>query len=144
LRRARITARNGRVQLSSQQLLRVVEILLEASPRIVFIPNLDRSTYVTVLFWVTNDDEGYCTRMRHIRSIQQEVLEDGIKLYFQVEAVYALPLLVNYMFDKCIRYDVFNCTPTCLSELDGKQLDFILEILNGRSQVSSADAAAVK
>ena len=144
LRKARITARNGRVRLSSQQLLRVVEILLEDSPRIVFIPNLDRSTYVTVLFWVTNDDEGYCTRMRHIRSIQQEVLEDGIKLYFQVEAVYALPLFVNYMFDKCIRYDVFNSAPTCLSELDGKQLDFILEILNGRSQVSSADSAAVK
>jgi len=68
-----------------------------------------------VLFWVTNDDEGYCTRMRHIQSIQQEVLEDGIKLYFQVEAVYALPLFVNYMFDKCIRYDVFNGSPTGLS-----------------------------
>ena len=87
---------------------------------------------------------GYCTRMSHIRSIQQEVLEDGIKLYFQVEAVYAQLLFVNYMFDKCIRYDVFNCSPTGLSELDGKQLDFILEILNGRSQVSSADSAAVK
>jgi len=71
-------------------------------------------------------------------------LEDGIKLYFQVEAVYALPLFVNYMFNKCIRYDVFNSAPTCLSELAGKQLDFILEILNGRSQVSSADSAAVK
>jgi len=82
--------------------------------------------------------------MRHIRSIQQQVLEDGIRLKFQVEAVYALPLFVNYMFDKCIHYDVFNCTPTCLSELDGKQLDFILEILNGRLQVSSADSAAVK
>jgi len=69
--------------------------------------------------------------MRHIRSIQQEVLEDGIKLYFQVEAVYALPLFVSYMFDKCIRYDVFNSAPTCLSELDRKQLDFFLEILNG-------------
>jgi len=67
-----------------------------------------------------------------------------IKLYFQVEAVYALPLFVNYMFDKCIRYDVFNCSPTGLSELYGKQLDFILEILNGPSQVSSADSAAVK
>ena len=142
--KARITARNGRVRLSSQQLLRVVEILLEDSPRIVFIPNLDRSTYVTVLFWFTNDDEGYCTRMRHIRSIQQEVLEDGIKLFFQVEAVYALPLFVNYMFDKSIRYDVFNSAPTCLSDLDGKQLDFVLEIVNGRSQVSSADSAAVK
>jgi len=120
LRKARITARNRRVRLSSQQLLRVVEILLEDSPRIVFIPNLDRSTYVTVLFWVTIDDKGYCTRMRHIRSIQQEVLEDGIKLYFQVEAVYALPLFVNYMLNKCIRYDVFNCAPTCLSEQDGK------------------------
>jgi len=115
LRKARITARNGRVRLSSQQLLRVVEILLEDSPRVVLITNLDQSTYVTVLFWVTNDDEGYCTRMRHIRSIQQEVLEDGIKLYFQVEAVYALPLFVNYMFDKCIRYDVFNGSPTGLS-----------------------------
>jgi len=144
LRKARITARNGRVRLLSQQLLRVVEILLEDSPRVVFIPNLDRSTNVTVLFWITNDDEGYCTRMRHIRSIQQEVLEDGIKLYFQVEAVYVLPLFVNYMFDKCIRYDVFKCSPTGLSELDGKQLDFIVEILNGRSQVSSADSAAVK
>jgi len=54
--------------------------------------------------------------MRHIRSIQQEVLEGGIKLYFQVEAVYALPLFVNCMFDKCIRYDVFNSTvlqPAC-------------------------------
>ena len=133
LRKAGITARNGRVRLLSQQLLRVVKILLEDSPRIVFIPNLDRSTYVTVLFWVTNDDEGYCTRMRHIRSIQQEVSEDGIKLYFQVEAVYALPLFVNYMFDKCICYDVFNSAPTCLSELDGKQLDFVLEILNIRN-----------
>ena len=132
LRKAGITARNGRVRLLSQQLLRVVKILLEDSPRIVFIPNLDRSTYVTVLFWVTNDDEGYCTRMRHIRSIQ-EVSEDGIKLYFQVEADYALPLFVNYMFDKCICYDVFNSAPTCLSELDGKQLDFVLEILNIRN-----------
>jgi len=69
LRKARFTVQNERVRLLSQQLLRVVEILLEDSPRIMFIPNLDRSTYVTVLFWVTNDDEGYCTRMRHIRSI---------------------------------------------------------------------------
>jgi len=48
------------------------------------------------------------------------------------------------MFDKWIRYDVFNCTPTCVSEIDGKQLGFILEISNGRSEVSSADSAAVK
>jgi len=38
------------------------------------------------------------------------------------------------MFDKCIGYDVFNSAPTGLSELDVKQFDFILEILNGRSQ----------
>jgi len=42
---------------------------------------------------------------------------------------------------RCVQ---FYSTPTCLSEVDGKQLEFILEILNGQSQVSSAAVAAVK
>ena len=77
--------RRGGQRLNPEQLTRVAKILMQDQPHIVFVPKQAQSTYITVLFWATCDDQQLCSWMRHAWAVQQEVLNQGVKLMFQVE-----------------------------------------------------------
>jgi len=100
LQKAQITCRRGGQRLNPEQLTRVAKILMQDQPHIVFVPKQAQSTHITVLFWATCDDQQLCSGMRHARAVQQEVLNQGVKLTFQVECVFVLKNYLVYVVDK--------------------------------------------
>jgi len=94
--------------LNPEQLTRIAKILMQDQPHIVFAPKKAQSTYITVLFWATCDDQQLCSRMCHAWAMQQEVLNSGLKLTFQVECVFALKNYLVYVVDKSSDYKLFN------------------------------------
>jgi len=99
LRKVGIACRRGGQRLNPEQLPRVVKILMQDQPHIVFVPKQAQSTYIIILFWATCDDQQLCSRMRHAWAVQQDVLNQGVKLTFQVECVFALKNYLGYVFD---------------------------------------------
>jgi len=61
LRKAPIACRRGGQRLNLEQLTRVAKILMQDQPHIVFVPKQAQSTYITVLFWTTCDDQQLCS-----------------------------------------------------------------------------------
>ena len=61
LRKAPIACRRCGQRLNLEQLTRVAKILMQDQPHIVFVPKQAQSTYITVLFWTTCDDQQLCS-----------------------------------------------------------------------------------
>jgi len=135
LRKARIACRSGGQRSNPEHLTRVAKNLMQDQPHIVFIPKQAQSTYITVLFWVTCDDQQLCSRMRHACAVQQEVLNQGVKLKFQVECVFALKNYLVYVVDKSSDYKLLNAKQPLPNEDDQAQFESVLETLHSLKTV---------
>ena len=135
LLKARITCMRGGQRLNPEQLTRVAEILMQDQPHIVFAPKEAQSTHIAWLFWATCDDELLCTRLRHAWAVQQEVLNQGVKLTFQVECVFTLKNYLVYDVDKSSDYKLVNAKQPLPNEDDEAQFENILETLHSLKTV---------
>ena len=134
LRKAWITCRRGGQRLNPEQLTRVTKILMQDHPHIIFVPKQAESTRITVLFWATCDDQQLCTRMRHAW-VQQEVLNQGVKLTFQVECVFALKNYLVHIVDKSSDYKLVNAKQPLSNEDDQAQFKNIPKKLHSLKTV---------
>ena len=130
LRKARITCRRGGQRLNPEQLTRAAKILMQDQPHIVFVPKQAQSTFITVLFWASCDEQQLCSRMRHAWAVQQEVLNQGVKLTFQVECVFVLKNYLVYVVDKSSGYKLVNAKQPLPNEDDQAQFESVLETLH--------------
>ena len=130
LRKARIACRRGVQRLNPEQLTRVAKILMQDQPHVVIVPKQAQSTCISVLFWATCDDQPLCSRMRHAWALQQEVLNQGVKLTCQVECVFALKNYLVYVVDKSPDYKIVNAKQPLPNEDDQAQFESVLETLH--------------
>jgi len=100
---------------------------MQDQPHIVFVPKQAQSTYITVLFWATCGDQQLCSRMRHAWAVQQEVLNQGVKLTFQVECVFALKNYQVSIVDKSSDYKLVNAKQPLPNEDDQAQFESVSE-----------------
>ena len=112
--------------MNPEQLTRVANILMQDQLHIVFAPQQTQSTHITMLFWATCDDQQLCTRMRHAWAVQQDVLNQGVKLTFQDECVFALKNYQVHVVDKSSDYKLVNAKQPLPNEDDKAQLVNIL------------------
>ena len=96
---------------------------MQDQTHIVFVPKQAQSTYITVLFWATCDVQQLCSRMRHVWAVQQEVLNQGVNLTFQVECVFALKNYLVYVVDKSSDYKLVNAKQPLPNEDDQAQFE---------------------
>jgi len=73
--------------------------------------------------------------MRHAWAVQQEVLNQGVKLTFQVECVFALKNYVVYVVDKSSDYKLVNAKQPLPNEDDQAQFESVLETLHSLKTV---------
>jgi len=133
LRKAQIACRRGGQRLNPEQLTKVAKILMQDQPHMVFVPKQAQS--ITVFFWATCDDQQLCSRMCHAWAMQQEVLNQGVKLTFQVECVFALKNYLVYVVDKSSDYKLVNAKQPLPNEDDQAQFENILETLHSLKTV---------
>jgi len=134
-RKARIACGRGGQRLNPEQLTRVANILMQDQPHIVFVPMQAQTTYITILFWATCDDQQLCSRMRHAWAMQQEALKQGVKLTFQVECVFALKNYLVFIVDKSSDYTLVNAEQPLPNEDDQAQFESVLETLHSLKNV---------
>ena len=121
--------------MNPEQLTRVVKILMQDQPHIVFVPKQAQSTYITVLFWATCDDQQLFSRMCHAWAVQQEVLNQVAKLTFQVECVFVLKNYLVYVVDRSSDYKLVNAKQPLPNEDDQAQFESVLETLHSLKTV---------
>ena len=108
LRKAVISVKKGKMLFSFEQLTKVVTLLMDDLPYILFRPKSETKDYVLLLFWVTSQDDSNCTLQKSIQNIKQEILSDGFQLRFTVENVTAPRREVSYLVHNCLGLNIEN------------------------------------
>ena len=126
MRKAIVTIRKGKVSFSSEQLLRSIKLLLEDVPYIAFKSPKGLLPYVTVLFWVKEENDENCDVMKQVETMRREVAVDGLKMKFDVDAVLAPTRYVLYLYEKS---SGFEFSKAGLSEKEEKQFNAILNLI---------------
>ena len=126
MRKAIVTIRKGKVSFSSEQLLRSVELLLEDVPYIAFKSPKGLLPYVTVLFWVKEENDENCDVMKQVETMRREVAVDGLQIKFDVDPVLAPTRYVLYLFEKS---SGFQFSKVSISEKEEKQFNAILNLI---------------
>ena len=126
MRKAIVTIRKGKVSFSSEQLLRSIKLLLEDVPYIAFKSPKGLLPYVTVLFWVKEENDENCDVMKQVETMRREVAVDGLQMKFDVDAVLAPTRYVLYLYEKS---SGFELSKAGLSEKEEKQFNAILNLI---------------
>ena len=116
---------------STEQLSRVVQMIMENKPYLLFRPKSDTKDYVILVIWSTNFDDTFCSIQESAEVIKEEVLADGYQLRFKVENVPSSRRFTLYMLNNYITLAVQNDDDCHLPTVDHKQLEsFLLEANN--------------
>ena len=124
MRKTIVTICKGKVSFSSEQLLRSIKLLLEDVPYIAFKSPKGLLPYVTVLFWVKEENNENCDVMKQVETMRREVAVDGLQIKFDVDAVLAPTRYVLYLYEKS---SGFEFSKAGLSEK--KQFNAILNLI---------------
>ena len=109
---------------TTEQLLRVVQMIIKNKPYLQFRPKSNTKDYVILVFWSTNFDDMHCSIQENAELIKKEVLANSYQLRFKVENIpsprkFTLNVLNNY-----ITLAVQNDDECHLPVVDHKQLEF--------------------
>ena len=63
LRKAVVSVKIGKFMFSPEQLSRVVQMIMEKNPYLLFRPKSDTKDYVILVFWSTSFDDSACSRL---------------------------------------------------------------------------------
>ena len=126
MRKAIVTIRKGKVSFSSEQLLRSIKLLLDDVPYIAFKSPKGLLPYVTVLFWVKEENDENCDVMKQVETTRREVAVDGLQIKFDVDAVLAPTRYVLYLHEKSSGLEFSKAG---LSEKEEKQFNAILNLI---------------
>ena len=77
LRKAVVSVRKGKFMFSTEQLSRIVQMVMETKSYLLFRPKSDRKDCVILVFWATNYDNTRCNVQENTEAIKKEVLTDG-------------------------------------------------------------------
>ena len=78
MRKVIAAIRKVKVSFSSEQLLRSIKLLLEDVPYITFKSPKDLLPYLTVLFWVKEENDKNGDVMKQVETMRREVAVDGL------------------------------------------------------------------
>ena len=82
--------------------------------------------YVTVLFWVKEENDENCDVMKQVETMRREVAVDGLQIKFDVDAVLAPTRYVLYLYEKSSGLEFSKAG---LSEREEKQFNAILNLI---------------
>ena len=130
LRKAVVSVKKGKLMFSTEQLQRVVALVMDKLPYFLFRPKSDTKDYVILLFWANSVDDTACQIQQNLKIIQQEVAVDGFQLRFNVESVPSPKRQVLYLINNYTLVTVQNDDFCLLPPDDHKQLVLFLKLLD--------------
>ena len=107
LRKAVVSVKKGQYMFSTEQLSRVVQMIMKNKRYLLFRPKSDTKDVILV-FWSTNFDDTLCSIQENAEVIKQEVLADGYQLRFKVENIPSPRRFTLYMLNNYITLAVQN------------------------------------
>ena len=137
LRKAVVSVKKGKFMFSPEQLSRVVQMIMEKKPYLLFRPKSDTKDYVILVFWSTSFDDSACSIQQNAEVIKQEVLADGYQLRFKAENIPSPRRFTLYMLNNFITLAVQNDDECQLPPQDHKQLESFLTLLDTQNIASS-------
>ena len=129
LRKAVVSVKKGKFMFSTEQLSRVVQMVMETKPYLLIRPKSDTKGYVILVFWATNYDDTRCNIQENAEAIKKEVLAYGFQLRFRVENIPSPRRFVFYMLNNYLTLAVQNNDDCHLPTIDHKQLESFLTLL---------------
>ena len=133
LRKAVVSVKKGKFMFSTEQLSRVVQMIMENKPYLLFRPKSDTKDYIILVFWSTNFDDALCSIQENTEVIKQEVLADGYQLRFKVENIPSPRRFTLYMLNNYITLAVQNDDDCHLPPVDHKPLESFLTLLEANN-----------
>ena len=136
LRKAVVSVKKGKFMFSTEQLSRVVQMIMENKPYLLFRPKSNTKDYVILVFWSTNFAGLYdtlCSIQENAEIIKQEVLADSYQLRFKVENIPSPRRFTLYMLNNYITLAVQNDDDCQLPPLNYKQLESFLTLLEANN-----------
>ena len=100
LRKAVVSVKKGKLMFSTEQLNRVVALIMQNMPYLLFRPKTEDKEYVVLTFWATSFDDSCCALQQMADVIKQEVSVDDFKLRFEVENILSARRFMLYMINK--------------------------------------------
>ena len=100
MRKAIVIIRNEKVSFPSEQLLWSIKLLLENVPYIAFKSPKGLLPYVTILFWIKEENDEDCDVMKQVETMKRKVAVDGLQIKFDVDTVLAPSRYVLYPYKK--------------------------------------------
>ena len=133
LRKAVVSVMHGKQMFSTDQLSKVVAMLTNQAPYILFRPKSTAKNYVILLFWSTNIDDSVCEIQRNAEVIKKEIAVDDFQLRFVVENVPSARKQFLYLLNNYVHMAMQN-EPNCqLPPEEEQQLDAFLKLLKGET-----------
>ena len=102
LRKAMVSVKKDEKLFSPEQLTKVVTLLMDSLPYILFRLKSETKDYVLLLFWATSQDDSNCALQKRVQNIKQEIFSDGFQLRFVVENMTAPRRKVFYLSQNCL------------------------------------------
>ena len=122
--------KRGKFMFSTDQLSKVVQVLMENLPYILFRPKSDVKKYVILLFWSTDTDDSVCQVQNRFEIVKQEIAVDLFQLRCIVENVPAPRRQFLYLINNYICLKTQNDNGFHLSAKKQEQLESFLKLLN--------------
>ena len=129
LRKAVVLLKKGKFMFSTEQLLRVVQMIMENKSYLLFRPKSDTKDYVILVLWSTKFDDTCCSIQENAEGIKKEVLADGYQLRFKVENIPSPRRFTLYILSNYIMLAVQNDDECHFPVADHKQLESFLTLL---------------
>ena len=73
LRKAVVSVKKGKMMFSTEQLSRVVALIMQNMPYVLFRSKTQNKGYVVLIFWATSFDDSCCAIQQKAEVIKQEV-----------------------------------------------------------------------
>ena len=130
LRKAVISVKRGKFMFSTDQITKMVQVLMENFPYILFRAKSDNKEYVILLFWSTDTDDSACQVQKKFEIVKQKIAVDLFQMRCIVENVPAPRRQFLYLLNNYICLKMQNDNGFHLSPENQEQLESFLKLLN--------------
>ena len=135
LRKAVVSVKKGKMMFSTEQLSRVVALIMQNMPYLLFRPKTQNKEYIVLIFWATSFDDSCYAIQQKAEVIKQEVSVDDYKLRFKVENITAPRRFMLYTINNYVSITIQNDDECHLPPEDHNQLSEFVTLLQNQNIV---------
>ena len=135
MRKAVVSVKKGKMMFSTEQLSRVVALIIQNMPYLLFRPKTQYKEYIVLIFWATSFDDSCCAIQQKAEVIKQEVSVDDYTIRFKVENITAPRRFMLHTINNYVSITIQNDDECHLPPEDHNQLSEFVNLLQNQNIV---------